>query len=109
MLKAEVELLAKALAKYADCLCFKKARMVSLHASSVPAQTVGNALVAEYISSRLTVPTELDAFSAAVSNAGVNVAIDIDTLLPSDRRQRYDYFSFLSKECLQQYLLHMLM
>ena len=37
MLKAEVELLAKALAKYADCLCVEKARMVSLHASSVPA------------------------------------------------------------------------
>ena len=41
----------------------------------------------EYISSRLTVPTELDAFSAAVSNAGINVAIDIDTLLSSNRRQ----------------------
>ena len=37
VLKAEVELLAKALAKYADCLCVKKARMTSLHASSVPA------------------------------------------------------------------------
>ena len=97
MLKAEVELLAKALAKYADCLCVKKARMVSLHASSVPARTVGNALTVEYISSRLTVPAELDAFSAAVSNAGVNVAIDIDTLLPSDRRQRYDHIQLLKQ------------
>lgn len=70
MLKAEVELLAKALAKYADCLCVKKARMTSLHASSVPTRTVGNALTVEYISSRLTVPNDLDAFSAAVSSAG---------------------------------------
>ena len=45
----------------------------------------------------LAVPTELDAFSAAVSNAGINVAIDIDTLLPSDRRQRYDHIQLLKQ------------
>ena len=90
MLNAEVELLAKALAKYADCLCVKRARMTSLHVSSIPALMVGNALTVEFISSRLTVPTELDAFSAAVGSAGVNVAVDIDSLLPSDRRQQYD-------------------
>ena len=97
VLKAEVELLAKALAKYADCLCVKRARMTSLHASSVPAPTVGNALTVEYISSRLTVPTELDAFSAAVGSAGVNVAVDIDSLLPSDRRQRYEHIQLLKQ------------
>ena len=43
------------------------------------------------------VPAELDAFSAAVSNAGVNVAIDIDTLLPSDRHQRYDHIQLLKQ------------
>ena len=41
---AEVEVQAKSLAKYADCLGVKKARMTSLHASSVPARTVGNSL-----------------------------------------------------------------
>ena len=97
MLKAEVELLAKALAKYADCLCVKKARMTSLHASIVPARTFGNGLTVEYISSRLMVLTELDAFSAAVSSAGVNVAVDIDSLLPSDRRQRYDRIQLLKQ------------
>ena len=56
VLKAEVEVLVKALAKYADCLGVKKARVTSLHASSVPARTVGNALNVEYISSRHTVP-----------------------------------------------------
>jgi len=66
--------------------------LTSLHSSSVPAQTVGNALTVEYISSRLTVPNELAAFSAAVCSAGVNVAVDIDSLLPSDRHQRYDCF-----------------
>ena len=49
MLTAEVELLAKPLAKYVDCLCVKKVRMVSLHASSVPARMVGNALTVEYM------------------------------------------------------------
>ena len=97
VLKAEVELLAKALAKYADCLCAKKARITSLHASCVPARTVGNALTVEYISTRLTVPNELDAFSAAVSSAGFNVAVDIDSLLPSDRRQRYDRIQLLKQ------------
>ena len=90
VLKAEVEVLARALAKYADCLGVKKARMTSLHASSVPARTVGNALNVKYISSRHTVPTKLDAISAAVSSAGVNVAVDIDTPLPCDRRDWYD-------------------
>ena len=56
VLKAE-EVLAKALAKYADCSGVKKARMTTLHASSLPARTVGNALNIEYISSRHLVPT----------------------------------------------------
>lgn len=50
--------------------------MTSLCASSVPARTVGNALAVEYISSQFTVPTELDAFSAAVN---INVAVDIES------------------------------
>lgn len=40
----------------------------------------------------------LDAFSAAVSSAGVNVAVDIDSLLPSDHRQRYDRIQLLKQE-----------
>ena len=51
----------------------------------------------EYISTRLTVPNELNAFSAAVSSAGVNVAVDIDSLLPIDRRQRYDRIQLLKQ------------
>jgi len=90
VLKEEVELLVKALAKYANCLCVKRARMTSLHVSSKPARTVGNALTVEFISSRLTVPTEWDAFSATVGSAGVNVAVDIDSLLSSDHHQQYD-------------------
>ena len=46
--------------------------------------------------SQLTVPTELDAFSAAVGSAGVNVAVDIDSLLPNDRCHDMTIFSFLS-------------
>ena len=71
--------------------------MTSLHASSVPARTVGNGLNIEYISSRHTVPTELDAISAAVSSASVNVAVDIDTLLPCDRHERYDCIQLLKQ------------
>ena len=79
--KPEVELLAKALAKYADCLCIKKARMTMLQVYQHE-----RLAMPEYISSQHTVPAELDAFSTAVSNGGVNVAVDIDTLLPSDHR-----------------------
>ena len=39
----------------------------------------------------------MDAFSAAVSSAGVNVAVDIDSLLPSDHRQRYDRIQLLKQ------------
>ena len=63
---------------------------MSLHASSLPARTVGNALTVKYVSSRHAVPTEVGSICAAVSSAGVNVPYDINSLLPGDRRRRYD-------------------
>ena len=88
--KVDVEQLAKSLAKYADCLGVKRAKMMSLHASSLPAITVGNALTVEYVSSRHAVPTEVGSICAAVSSAGANVPYDINSLPPGDRRRRYD-------------------
>ena len=35
--------------------------------------------------------------SAAVRNASINVAIDIDSLLSSDRSQRYDFIQLLKQ------------
>ena len=70
---------------------------MSLHASSLPARTVGNALTVEYVSSRHAVPTEVDSICAAVSSVGVNVPVDINSLLPGDRCQRYDCIQILKQ------------
>ena len=96
--KTEVELLAQAVAKYAGSLSVKKSRINVLHISSVPARTVADNLTVEYLSPRLSVPRSICAFDEAVQAAGMNVAVDIDHLLPRDRRKRYDVIQDMKKE-----------
>ena len=93
--KREVELLAEALARYADLLTSKRARITSLHHSDAPARTVANGLTVDFIKSRHTVPSVLDKFTEAIHEAGTNVPVDLDPLLPGDRRRRYDLIQVL--------------
>ena len=93
--KREVELLAQALARYADLLTSKRARITALHHSDTPAQMVANGLTVDFIKSRHTVPSVLEKFTEAILEAGTNVPVDLDPLLPGDRRRRYNLIQVL--------------
>ena len=75
--KAEVEILARSVGRYAELLTAKKSRITSLHNSSQPARSVGNDLTIEYLKSRLSIPTDLLTINQAVVEAGCHVAINL--------------------------------
>ena len=96
-LKTEVELLAKAIAKYSETLNAKKSRINALHVSSAPVRTIGDNLSLEYLLPRLSVPIGIHGVDTAVKAVDMNVAVDIDNLLPRDRRKRYNFIQDVKK------------
>lgn len=89
-MKAEVELLARSVGRYAELLIAKRSRITSLHNYSQPARSVGNSLTIEYLKSCLSILTDLHTIDQAVVDAGFHAAIDLQDFLPQDRRRRYD-------------------
>ena len=64
----------------------QRSRITSLHNYSQPARSVGNGLTIEYLKSRLSIPTDLHSINQAVVDAGFHVAINLQDILPQDRR-----------------------
>jgi len=88
--KVEVELLAKSIDIYAELLSAKKSKISLLHHSSTPARTVGNALTVEYIKPRVCVHNDIRCINQAIVTAGFHVPVDLQQMLPEDRRKRYE-------------------
>ena len=61
--------------------------MNALHESSSPARTVGDDLLLEFLTPRRSLSSDIAAFQEKLERSGANVAIEIDELLPSDRRK----------------------
>ena len=104
-LKTEIKCFAACLGDYADSLYVKKHRINFLHGSSSPARTVGNNLLVEYLTPRHSLLPDIAAFQEKLEGSGANVTIEIDELLPTDHRKRYDVIQQLKDGLLSPAIL----
>ena len=93
--RREVELLAQLLSKYADLLDVKRAKITACHDSDVPVRSICDALSVLFIKPRHSKPPELVQISLAIAEVEVNVPVDLEDFLPSDRHRRYDCIQLL--------------
>jgi len=81
-LKTDTEQFAANLGDYADILNVKKQNMNDLHQSSSPARSIGEDLLVEFLTPRHSVSPEIAIFQENMESSGINVAVEIDKLLP---------------------------
>ena len=96
-MKKATETLARSLASYADLLIEKRSRMELVHNSPEVVRTIGENLTVRYTHTRVQPPSYLSPLSDAVMSAGLNVPVEIGQMLPTDRRQKYDWVEEIRK------------
>ena len=69
--------------------------MNALHGSLSPTRTVADNLSVEFLTPRRSLSSDIVVFQEKLERSGTNVAIEIDELLPSDHRKRYDFIQRL--------------
>ena len=89
--KAEVEILARMLQKYADIISEKRLKMLELHTSQEQVRTIANSMTVQHLAARHTLEQCLQDLSSAVEEAGPDVPVPLENFLPNDRRRRYEY------------------
>ena len=104
-LKTEIEAFSASLGDYADILNVKKQKMNALHGSLFPTRTVADNLLVEFLTPRHSLSSDIVVFQEKLERSGTNVAIEIDELLPSDRRKRYDLIQRLKNGLLSPAIL----
>ena len=104
-LKIKIEGFAASLGDYAGVLDVKKRKMYTLHASLSPSRTIGDNLSVEFLTPRRSLPSDIAAFQEKLERSGSNVAIEINELLPSDRRKRYNLIQCLKNGLLSPAIL----
>ena len=90
-LKAEVEVLARMLQRYADIISEKRLKMMELHSSSEQVRTIANSMTVQHLAAHHTLDQCLQDLSSAVEEAGADVPVPLETFLPTDRHRRYEY------------------
>ena len=81
--------------------------MQDVHESNEVIRDIGQNLSVQFTGVRLSPPPYLDLIYQAIETAGSNQPIELDLLLPSDRRRRYKWLMDL-KQGLQVPLVHVL-
>lgn len=94
-LKKDVEQLARSLASYADYLFDKRARMEVIHSSKEVARNIGDNLSVSYIDSCNHPSPIVSSISDVVDRLEPDTPMVIMTLLPDDRRRRYEWIQVI--------------
>ena len=88
--RSSVHQLAQSLASYADHLGEKRIRMQAVHDSEEVVRSIGDSLTVRFTGVRLSPPPWTAPISEAVLAAGPDSPVELDGLLPDDRRRKYD-------------------
>lgn len=89
--KSAVQQLAQSLASYADHLIDKRIRMQAVHSAEEVVRSIGDSLSVRFTGVRHSPPPYTAPISEAVMAAGPETPVELDELLPSDRRRKYDW------------------
>ena len=82
---------ARMLQKYANIVSEKRLNMMELHSSPEQVRTIANSMTVQHFPAHHTLEQCLQGLSSAVEEAGPDVPVPIENLLPSERRKRNEY------------------
>ena len=71
--------------------------MEAIYSSPDVVQSIGDFLTVRYTGVRAVPPPFLVSVSEAITTLGTNVPLELGTLLPTDRRRRYEWLEALKK------------